>query len=78
MIQKILYGILITSRKLRHYFDVDNILVVSDFPLADILHNRDATRRISKWAVELGALTLNFKPRTAIKSQALVNFMAEW
>jgi hypothetical protein len=52
--------------------------VVSDFPLADILHNRDATGRISKWAVELGALTLDFKPWTTIKSQALVNFMAKW
>jgi hypothetical protein len=78
MIQNILYGILITSRKLRHYFGAHNILVVSDFPLADILHNQDATRRISKWAVELGALTVNFKPRTAIKSQALVDFMVEW
>jgi hypothetical protein len=53
-------------------------MVISDFPLADILHNRDATRCISKWAVELGALTLNFKPRMAIKSQALVDFMVEW
>jgi hypothetical protein len=52
--------------------------VVTDFPLVDILHNRDATGRISKWEVELGALTLDFKPRTAIKSQALVDFMAEW
>jgi hypothetical protein len=68
-IQKLLYGILITSRKLHHYFDAYNILVVSDFPLADMLHNRDATGRISKWAVELGALTLDFKPWTAIKSQ---------
>jgi hypothetical protein len=66
-IQKILYGIPITSRKLRHYFDAYNILVVSDFPLADILHNWDAIGCISKWAVELGALTLDFKPRTAIK-----------
>jgi hypothetical protein len=78
MIQKILYDILITSRKLRQYFDANNILVVSDFPLADILHNQDATGRISKWAVELRALTLDFKPRIAIKSQALVNFMAQW
>jgi hypothetical protein len=67
-IQKHFYGILITSRKLHHYFGAYNILVVSDFPLADILHNQDATGRISKWAMELGALTLNFKPRKAIKS----------
>jgi ribonuclease HI len=33
---------------------------------------------ISKWAVELGALSIDFKPRTAIKSQTLVDFMAEW
>jgi hypothetical protein len=46
--------------------------------LVDILHNQDATGRISKWAVELGALTLDFKPRKTIKSQALVDFMVEW
>jgi hypothetical protein len=66
------------SRKLHHYFNAHNISVVTDFLLADILHNRDATGRISKWAVELGGLTLNFKTRTTIKSHALVNFMAEW
>jgi hypothetical protein len=42
------------------------------------LRNQDATGRISKWAVELGALNIDFKPRTTIKSQALVDFMAEW
>jgi hypothetical protein len=66
--QKLLYSILITSRKLRYYFDAYNISVVIDFPLADILHNQDATERISKLAVELGALTLDFKPQMAIKS----------
>jgi hypothetical protein len=77
-VQKLLYVILIASRKLRHYFDEYKITVITDFPLADILHNQDATGRISKWAVELGALSIDFKPRTAIKSQALVDFMAEW
>ena len=75
---KLLYAILITSRKLRHYFDEYKISIVTDFPLGDILHNRDATGRISKWAVELGALELKFAPRTAIKSQALADFLAEW
>jgi hypothetical protein len=42
------------------------------------LRNQDATGRISKWAVELGALTIDFKPQIAIKSLALVDFMAEW
>jgi dsDNA-binding SOS-regulon protein len=76
--QKLLYAVLITSRKLRHYFQEYSIAIVTDYPLGDILRNQDATGRISKWAVELGALNVDFKPRTAIKSQALVNFMAEW
>jgi hypothetical protein len=69
---------LITSQKLRHYFDEYKITVITDFPLADILQNQDARGHISKWAVELGALSIDFKPRTAMKSQALVDFMAEW
>jgi hypothetical protein len=71
-------GPLSASRKLRHYFQQYSISVVTDYPLGDILRNQDATGRISKWVVELGALTIDFKPRTAIKSQALVDFMAEW
>jgi ribonuclease HI len=75
-VQKLLYAVLITLQKLRHYFQEYSISVVTDYPLGDIL--RDATGRISKWAVELGALTIDLKPRIAIKSQALVDFMAEW
>jgi ribonuclease HI len=77
-VQKLLYTVLITSRKLRHYFQEYSISVITEYPLGDILRNQDATRSISKWAVELGALTIDFKPRTTIKSQALVDFMAEW
>jgi hypothetical protein len=77
-VQKLLYAVLITSRKLRHYFQEYLISIVTDYPLSDILRNQDATRRISKWAVKLGTLNIDFKPRTTIKSQALVDFMAEW
>jgi hypothetical protein len=75
---QLFYAILITSRKLRHYFDDHKITVVTNFLLGDILHNRDATGHISKWAVELGALNIKFTPCKAIKSQALVDFIAEW
>jgi hypothetical protein len=77
-VQKLLYALLITARKLRHYFERHKITVVTDFPLGDILHNRDATGRISKWTVELGALKIDFTRRKAVKSQALADFVAEW
>jgi hypothetical protein len=41
-VQKLLYTILITSRKLRHYFHKYSIAVITDYPLGDILRNQDA------------------------------------
>jgi hypothetical protein len=35
-------------------------------------------QHISKWAVELVALNIDFTPRKAIKSQTLMDFIAEW
>src|SRR5438128_3086478 len=53
-------------------------MMVTSFPIGEILHNRDTTERIAKWVVELGSFELAFQPRTAIKSQALIDFIAEW
>jgi hypothetical protein len=36
-VQKLLYAVLITSRKLRHYFQEYSISVVTNYPLGDIL-----------------------------------------
>ena len=76
--QKLLYAILITPRKLHHYFQSQNVKVVSSFPLNNILHNRDANARVVKWSVELGALSIEFLPRSTIKSQSLADFITEW
>jgi hypothetical protein len=56
----LLYAILITSHKLRHYFDTYPIEVVTEFPLGDILRNKDANGRIIKWALELSPHSLEF------------------
>ena len=77
-VQKILYVVLITSRKLVYYFQAHPISVVTSFPIGEILHNRDATGRIAKWAVELSSFELTFQPQMAIKSQAVIDFIAEW
>ena len=76
--QKLLYAILITSRKLRHYFQAHKIKAASSYPLGDILHNHDANSRVVKWLVELGTFTIEFTSHSMIKSQALVDFIAEW
>ena len=60
-VQKILYAVLITSRKLVHYFQAHPITMVTSFPIGEILHNRDATGQIAKWAVELGSFELTFQ-----------------
>jgi ribonuclease HI len=77
-IQKLLYAVILTRRKLRHYFESHLVTVVSSFPLGEIIQSREASGRIEKWAVELMGETLSFAPRKAIKSQVLADFLAEW
>jgi hypothetical protein len=75
---KLIYAILVVSRKLRHYFQAHRIMVVTSFPLRAILHNSNATGNIAKWAAELAEFQLDFQPRHAIKSQVLADFIVEW
>nr|ABA98027.2 retrotransposon protein, putative, unclassified [Oryza sativa Japonica Group] len=76
--QKMLYAILITSRKLRHYFQAHRVTVVTSYPLGQILYNREGTGLVVKWAIELSEFDLRFEPSHAIKSQALADFVVEW
>ena len=34
--------------------------------------------RVAKWAIELGPYAIFYQPRTAIKSQALADFLVDW
>jgi ribonuclease HI len=70
--------VILTRRKLRHYFESHPVTVVSSFPLGEIIQCREASGRIAKWTVELMGETLSFAPRKAIKSQVLADFLAEW
>jgi hypothetical protein len=47
-------------------------------PLNDIFRNRDSSRRISKWAMELSEHVVDFEKHSAIESPISVDFMAEW
>ena len=66
------------TQKLLHYFTDHEVTVVTSYRLGDIVRNHDAAGQISKWALELMGHDIRYIPRTAIKSQALVDFVAEW
>ncbi|KAK1649723.1 hypothetical protein QYE76_067528 [Lolium multiflorum] len=76
--QKLAYGVFLGSRKLRHYFKEHPMTVVSKAPLSTIINNSDATERVAKWGIELSAFDINYEARTSIKSQVLVDFIADW
>jgi hypothetical protein len=69
---------LITRRKLQHYFESHPVIVVTSFPIGEVIQNRDATGRIAKWALELMGEGITYAPRAAIKSQVLADFIMEW
>ena len=78
LIQKLLYAILIAKRKLCHYFESHLVMVMTLFPLGEVVQNWDAIGRITMWALELMGQGISYAPRIAIKSQALDDFIAEW
>jgi hypothetical protein len=73
-----LFGLLMASRKLRHYFQAHQVTVVTRFPMQRILRNPDATGRIVEWALELSSFDLKFESTATIQSRALAEFIAEW
>ena len=52
--------------------------MVTEFPLGDILRNKEANGHIIKWAIELGTYSIEFRSWPTIKSQALADFVAKW
>jgi ribonuclease HI len=76
-LEKVLYAVLMASRKLRHYFQAYHIIVPSSQPLKDIMRNIEATGRIGKWVAELNEFGIDYVHRSSIQSQALADFIAD-
>jgi hypothetical protein len=66
------------SRKLKHYFQAHRIEVLLAQPLEALFCNSETIGRIKKWATELNEFVVDFEHRSTIKSQALVDFIADW
>ena len=60
--QKLLYAVLMATRKLLHYFTDHEVAVVTSYPLEDIIRNHDAAGQISKWALKLMGHDIRYTP----------------
>lgn len=72
--EKLALFFITVSRKLRPYFQVNSIEILTNFPLKKVLQKIDASSHLLKWAIEVSEFDLLFKSRSAIKEQALAEF----
>ena len=77
-IEKLAFALITISRKLRHYFKAYVINVMTDHPLKKVMNKLEVVGRLIQWAVELSEFDIRYRPRHAIKAQALANFVAEF
>ena len=77
-IEKIAFALIVASRKLRQYFQVSPILVMTDQPIRKSMNKPEVAGRMVQWAIELSQFNIEYHPRAAIKAQALADFIAEF
>ncbi|XP_024016325.1 uncharacterized protein LOC112089802 [Eutrema salsugineum] len=76
-LEKFAFAVVISARKLRPYFQSHAIVVLTDHPLRTFLHSPSQSGRHAKWAIELSEYDIEYRGRTATKSQVLADFLVE-
>lgn len=76
-LEKTIFALVISARRLRPYFQAYTVAILTDQPMKQTLQRSDRAGRIAKWAVELEEFDLEYRPRPAIKAQALADFIVE-
>ncbi|GKA02714.1 reverse transcriptase domain-containing protein [Tanacetum coccineum] len=72
LMEKLAPELVHATRRLRRYFQGYAIKVVTDKPINQILNSSEASRRLAKWAVELGAYGISYASRNVIKGCARI------
>ena len=76
--EKLAFALVTAARKLKPYFQAHTIIVLTDIPLRRAISCPDVARRMALWAVELSEFVIQYCLRTAIKGQAMADFIAEF
>uniref|UniRef100_A0A2N9EWP2 Reverse transcriptase RNase H-like domain-containing protein n=1 Tax=Fagus sylvatica TaxID=28930 RepID=A0A2N9EWP2_FAGSY len=76
--EKLALALVIATRKLRLYFQVHTIIVLTNHPLCKAMSKPDVVGRLIQWTIELSEFDIEYRPRQAIKAQALADFITEF
>ncbi|XP_071739840.1 uncharacterized protein [Rutidosis leptorrhynchoides] len=76
-IEKFIYALVLTSRRLCKYFQGHLIYGLTDLLVKQVLSTPAVSGRLAKWAIELGAFEITYFPRTSVKGQVLADYLAE-
>nr|KYP68455.1 Retrovirus-related Pol polyprotein from transposon opus [Cajanus cajan] len=59
-IEKLALAILVTARKLRHYFQSYEVIIRTNYPIRQVLQKPDLAGRMRKWSVELSKFSIKY------------------
>ncbi|XP_031096999.1 uncharacterized protein LOC116001249 [Ipomoea triloba] len=76
-LEKVVFALYTTAKKLTPYFQGRTIQVLTDQPMGAILRTTTSSGRLIKWAMMLTQFAIEYTPRPAIKGQALADFVVE-
>ncbi|KAK4397633.1 hypothetical protein Sango_1238800 [Sesamum angolense] len=70
-IEKLALSLVVAVRKLKHYFQSHQMIVLTNHPLKQVLSNPELSGKMVKWAMELCEFDIESHPRSTIKASVL-------
>ena len=76
-VEKMALALVNAKKKLHHYFETHLIIVITDFPIKQILSKPDFSGRLTKWVIDLGVYDIRYLPRATKKWHVMADFLVE-
>ena len=76
--EKLAFALITTAWKLKPYFQVHTIVVLTKQLLKRVMSSPEAAGRMALWAIELSKFDVQYRLRTVVKGQIVADFTAEY
>ena len=67
LMEKLAFALVTAACKLKPYFQVHTVIILTEKPLRRAMSNLEAVGRMALWVIELSEFDMQYRPRTAIK-----------